>query len=290
MVNVRGVLYAAVLVDLPCVIEANKTLDKKNIFKVADICQMLLVTQKIKHEEEIWGVRFVQQEQMWQYPHGITPPMQFARKRRFRKRISNRTIEAVEQEVERLLRDDENAQDTRFTLIDADEIDKPQEEEADGGYMLMNEEYEDEDAEGEVDAEYEYDDNQQGVEMDEDTLANDLESALFNDMGGDGGDDDLFGDPGVKIKNEPQSDSESDDDFEEKEQVPELDDEQKERLQMKEKLKEEIMDLEEMIGTKVREYEKMGNEMLKARVGKVIAGFRSQLELKQQMLAQMGGA
>ena len=32
--------YSAKLVDLPCVIESQKTLDNKQMFKVADICQV----------------------------------------------------------------------------------------------------------------------------------------------------------------------------------------------------------------------------------------------------------
>jgi len=35
-------MYSAKLVDLPCVIEAQKTLDNKRMFKVADICQVCL--------------------------------------------------------------------------------------------------------------------------------------------------------------------------------------------------------------------------------------------------------
>jgi transcription initiation factor TFIID subunit 7 len=33
-------MYSAKLVDLPCVVEAQKTLDSKRMFKVADICQV----------------------------------------------------------------------------------------------------------------------------------------------------------------------------------------------------------------------------------------------------------
>src|SRR5258708_842585 len=32
--------YSAKLVDLPCIIESQKTLDNKQMFKVADICQV----------------------------------------------------------------------------------------------------------------------------------------------------------------------------------------------------------------------------------------------------------
>lgn len=32
--------YSSKLVDLPCIIESQKTLDNKQMFKVADICQV----------------------------------------------------------------------------------------------------------------------------------------------------------------------------------------------------------------------------------------------------------
>ena len=35
--------YSAKLVDLPCIIESQKTLDGKQMFKVADICQVLAI-------------------------------------------------------------------------------------------------------------------------------------------------------------------------------------------------------------------------------------------------------
>jgi transcription initiation factor TFIID subunit 7 len=280
VVCVRGHLYAAALVDLPCVIEANKTLDKKGVFKVADICQMLLVTQRITHEEEIWSVKFNHGDQ--QYPHGLTPPMQYARKRRFRKRISNRTIEAVEAEVDRLLKDDETAVSSKFHLVDAADVDRegsPESEAGDDYALLGQEEYDDEqDAEGEVDVEYQYAPQNGGdIEMDEQSLVNDLESALF-----DAGDDDAAA----------GNESETSDEDEEEEVVPpepELSDAAKEALQQKEKLKEEIQDLEEMIASKATEYEKMGNAMLKARVGKVIQGFQNQLDVKREMLAKLSG-
>ena len=34
-------LYSAKLVDLPCIVESQKTLDNKQMFKVADICQVV---------------------------------------------------------------------------------------------------------------------------------------------------------------------------------------------------------------------------------------------------------
>jgi transcription initiation factor TFIID subunit 7 len=290
VVNVRGHLYGALLVDLPCIVEASKTLDKKNIFKAADISQMLLVIGRIQTEEEVWKIKTGFTDVT--FAHGITPPMQFARKRRFRKRISNRTIEAVEAEVDRLLRDDEEADSTRFQLVDAAELDReetaaPSEAEDDGqGYDLLGEEgYDDEqDAEGDVEVEYEYALQRGGDEVEVDTLANDLENALFNgldegdeamvevapletpvtaDAGHAGHAGDAGGDSPLAAPGEESETSDEDEDDEAAE--PELDESQQEKLQQKEKLKEEVQDLEEMLATKAREFEKLENKMLKTK-------------------------
>ncbi|PWW78283.1 hypothetical protein C7212DRAFT_364365 [Tuber magnatum] len=160
VVGVRGNLYGALLVDLPCIIESNKTLDKKAIFKSADISQMLVVGDRIDKEEEVLAVPAHPQDLT--YPHGVTPPMHYVRKRRFRKRISNRTIEAVEAEVERLLTEDAKAESSKFSLVDAVELEReeinvmsdvdPNEASYD---LLGDQEYDyDQDAEGEIDEDY----------------------------------------------------------------------------------------------------------------------------------------
>ena len=38
--HIGNSLYSAKLVDLPCIVESQKTLDNKAMFKVADICQV----------------------------------------------------------------------------------------------------------------------------------------------------------------------------------------------------------------------------------------------------------
>lgn len=271
VVCVRGHLYSALLVDLPSIIESNKTLDKKAIFKTADICQMLLVSERIKHEDECFNL--LTRPQDITYPHGLTPPMHFVRKRRFRKRISNRTIEAVEAEVDRLLRDDERAEKSSFSLVDAAELARA--EEGEEGYDLLGgQEYDDEqDAEGEV--EYDF---APGEEMDDDTLANDLESALMDDMA-DLDDTPIPGVGATGVSGTP-ADDESDDDEEDEEEEAELDEDAAEAAQEREKLKEEIQDLEEAIKAKVKEYESISNVMLKARIQKVISSLKAELELK----------
>jgi len=108
LVKVKGRMYAAALVDLPCIVESMKSWDKKGWWKVADVCQMLLVLGPVQTEAQIRDFplpREVNKETM-QYSHGLTPPMHYVRKRRFRKRVSHRQLENVEEEVERLMKED----------------------------------------------------------------------------------------------------------------------------------------------------------------------------------------
>lgn len=45
--------YAAKLVDLPNIIEAQKTFDNRHLFKIADISQMLIVENPVADEASI---------------------------------------------------------------------------------------------------------------------------------------------------------------------------------------------------------------------------------------------
>ncbi|TVY71285.1 Transcription initiation factor TFIID subunit [Lachnellula suecica] len=157
-INIRGHLYAATLVDLPCIIEGMKSWDKRGWWKAADICQMLWVFAPITKEEEAKTIALpkIVDPNTFQYPHGLTPPMHYARKRRFRKRISRTAIEAVEAEVERLLEEDRLAESTRCEMFDADEESRRESAfspESSPGYDAQGT-YSEDDAEGEVDDGY----------------------------------------------------------------------------------------------------------------------------------------
>jgi transcription initiation factor TFIID subunit 7 len=74
---------------------------------------MLVVEQRISGEELVSSQKsFNIDDFIW--PHGITPPLRHTRKRRFRRRVNKRTIESVEQEVKRLLKQDALAQDVEY--------------------------------------------------------------------------------------------------------------------------------------------------------------------------------
>ena len=53
----------------------------------------------------------------WAYAHGLTPPMHYVRKRRFRKRASYRTVEHIDEEVDRLLALDKEAEDSTYKIV-----------------------------------------------------------------------------------------------------------------------------------------------------------------------------
>ena len=150
-VTVRGRMYAAALVDLPCIVETMKSWDKKGWWKVADVCQMLLVLGRCSSDDEAKNYplpREVDKESL-QYAHGLTPPMHWVRKRRFRKRLSYKTIANVDEEVERLLKEDEQAEnqggEVTLETFDRAELERSQEP---SGYE--DEEDEDADADGEA--------------------------------------------------------------------------------------------------------------------------------------------
>ena len=90
IINIRGATYAAVMVDLPCIIEGMKSWDKRGWWKVADICQMMLVLGPTQSDETAKTHPLPKEvdRETWAYAHGLTPPMHYVRKRRFRKPVS----------------------------------------------------------------------------------------------------------------------------------------------------------------------------------------------------------
>src|SRR2546421_933567 len=150
VVTIRGVKYAAAMVDLPCIIEGMKSWDKKSWIKSADICQMLLVLKRIQSDDEAQTVALPPDvnPKTSQYAHGITPPMRWVRKRRFArtKRTQVSDIEAVERKVNKLLQEDAAALHVKHELIDPEQL-EPRDHDME---EYSGEEYdEEEDAEGE---------------------------------------------------------------------------------------------------------------------------------------------
>ncbi|KAK4545722.1 hypothetical protein LTR36_002676 [Oleoguttula mirabilis] len=192
VVKVGPRMYAAALVDLPCIVESMKSWDKKGWWKVADVSQMLLVLGPVKSEDEVknYSLPGEVDKSTMQYAHGLTPPMHHVRKRRFRKRAGYQESTNVEDEVERLLRDDKEWERNRDAVIQVQEYTQGEWErlqnEPEPG---QEEEYNDElDADGEPMDSTEWDpQQQQDLEGDDDNLEAELQDAMAEDM---------FGEPG----------------------------------------------------------------------------------------------
>ncbi|KAI8124541.1 Transcription initiation factor TFIID subunit 7 [Lucilia cuprina] len=121
-------LLHAKIVDLPTIIECLKTIDNKSFYKSADICQMMICKEEPldldKEESPNKGKKKdpnkVDKKFLW--AHGITPPCKNVRKRRFRKTLKKKNVEApeIEKEVKRLLRIDNDAVKVEFEIINED--------------------------------------------------------------------------------------------------------------------------------------------------------------------------
>ncbi|CAH1103620.1 unnamed protein product [Psylliodes chrysocephalus] len=131
-VRVDHWLMTAKVVDLPTVVESLKTIDGKGFYKTADICQMLVcreeddqtTTDEDSPQKKKKDPNKVDKKYLW--PHGITPPVKNVRKRRFRKTLKKKYVEApeIEKEVKRLLRVDNDAVSVKWEVINEEDENK----------------------------------------------------------------------------------------------------------------------------------------------------------------------
>ncbi|KAK5788284.1 hypothetical protein VI817_009242 [Penicillium citrinum] len=282
ILKIRDKQYAAAMVDLPCIIEGMKSWDRRGWYKSADICQMLLVLGLVPNEEEAMKYPVPSEvlqpdAKTLQYPHGLTPPLRWARKRRFRDRLSARTIEQVEKAVEDLVAQDEHSVfPPRFELIDSSSLNR-------GESFAQNEDYE-EDYDEEQDAEGEVEDEL--MDEFEDDLAGELEAALA----GDGDDDhppttengvpDQTGTPSAKPST-PAGPGESSGESDVSDEDEDLDDEQLEQQQQLQQHREEIAELENLIKNETAQWEKVQNAILRQKMSRRIQELKKDLELKK---------
>lgn len=129
-VRLDHMLLHAKVVDFPTIIESLKTIDNKTFYKTADICQMLICKEEDDQtttDEETPSKSKKKDpnkvDKKFLYPHGITPPMKNVRKRRFRKTLKKKYVEApeIEKEVKRLLRVDNEAVNVKWEVINEEE-------------------------------------------------------------------------------------------------------------------------------------------------------------------------
>ena len=124
----RNIAYLFKLVDLPCILEAQKTIDKKQFYKSGDISQMILVDgTPLNKENEGINIEEIKENlpkldrKDYIYPHGLTPPLHNARQNRFRKRTPKHEIETIEEQVKKLIERDNEALSTKFEIVQDDD-------------------------------------------------------------------------------------------------------------------------------------------------------------------------
>jgi transcription initiation factor TFIID subunit 7 len=320
VVCVRGHMYAATLLDLPCIVEAMKSWDKKGWYKTSDIAQILLVLGRIEKEEDSKEFPLPPEvdEKNWQYPHGLTPPMQWVRKRRFRKRVNRRHIERVEADVEELLKKDrdfeEGAVDADINLSWVDpEAPEDSEMDAEG----------DEEMDGEGDYDIQYQDEDGNI-YDEDPNAMDQDQLQYQDQDAEGEDDgddleaqmlaameagedetepqttfllnpsalqaspDTLHPPDTPAQQSQTTENEatSDEDESDEDEVAEdeEDEEAKAQREEREQMMGEIRDLEEEIANQERIMAKQSNALLKGKIRGQIEKLRADLVVKRSGL------
>ncbi|CAG2101025.1 unnamed protein product [Medioppia subpectinata] len=134
-VRFDGWVLPAKIMDLPTIIESHKTLDGKNFYKTADICQLMVCREdtddstaaalKTDDTADDHNSRRNKdgKDKKFLYPHGITPPLKNVRKKRFRKTLKKKYVDfpEIEKEVKRLFRTDNEAKSVRYEVVNADE-------------------------------------------------------------------------------------------------------------------------------------------------------------------------
>ncbi|KAK6596581.1 transcription initiation factor TFIID subunit 7 [Botrytis cinerea] len=311
-VIIRGNVYAATLVDLPCIVEGMKSWDKRGWYKSADICQMLWIYQRVENEEEAKTAPLpgIIDPQTFQYPHGLTAPMHLARKRRFRKRISRTAIEAVEEAVEKLLEDDRKAVSSEYKVI-SPEREQSSQVFSPGSYGDEGEDQysEDEDAEGEADdgGYFSQINNADGVASG-DEMGGDLEADLAAEMEAEleagAGFEDIAATPmsmsGVAAtpmllgdtpapNEEDDSGDESIEDGEsgdEGSEADDVDDDEKARLAQLQEAKEDIVDLEKQIEGLQAQLAAQNNPILRRRIEDKSRKLKAELEIKKSSIGE----
>lgn len=64
ILKLNNVSYGAILVDLPTIIEVNKSVDRKNLFKTFDVTQMLVCVKPITSEDELFTLEAPETEDL----------------------------------------------------------------------------------------------------------------------------------------------------------------------------------------------------------------------------------
>lgn len=262
VIYINHSMYAAKLMKLPSIIEAQKTLDKKNLFKAVDISQILLVIKRIESEREIEQIEVDENEV---FHSGITAPMANFAKTRFRKKLTKSHIERLEAKIDDMLRLDREAEESIYEYVNPETV--LQEEALQSATATPAPESF---ANGEIE--------------DIDDLADDLEMELEQALEGDMDDEE------EPDKGENEEDDEDDDDEDEDDNESDNDIVMSHKVDVDEEeqhnalLKDEINELEATIEQNKGKLAKTTNNLLKSRFVDSIKKLEKELENKIRQL------
>ncbi|WUR03487.1 transcription initiation factor TFIID subunit 7 (TAF7) [Vairimorpha necatrix] len=95
--------YPGIIVKLPCIMESQKTLDKKQFYKISDISRMVVI---FPHND----FDFEKERKMYEMS-GLSAPLKYCKVRRFRKKFTGKIhlLNEIEQKVNELLEKDKRA-------------------------------------------------------------------------------------------------------------------------------------------------------------------------------------
>ncbi|KAI1862285.1 uncharacterized protein JN550_010292 [Neoarthrinium moseri] len=298
MVTVDGRHYAAVLVDLPTIIEAMKTWDRKNFLKNMDITQMLLCFAEVKNEQDARYIALppMVQNSEYKWPHGLTPPMHDAVNRRFRKQPSEKQLVSAAAQVKRLLAEDalaiepptyEFIQDEEDGFYESGEEDAEGEEELDDYFgnqaagQPVDEEVDDMDIDLEAELEAEFaggdfetemmEGETPGTQLEAQTPMT-LEAATPAAAGGDISEED-------EEEEEEISDEDEDDDDDD-----ELDEDEAARQAQAREMKKELFGIRKKVADLEQQHASATNAIMRNRLQLNIQNLKKEIELRKAQL------
>lgn len=111
----KGTRYRVSAIPLPCILEAQKSFDGNQFYKINDVANMLVVWPKSYTEVEINHYTKIYAAS------GITPPLKFVKHRRWRERAQSLSaVEEIEKKVKELLERDRLATSIRIQTVNTD--------------------------------------------------------------------------------------------------------------------------------------------------------------------------
>ncbi|KAK6458064.1 TAFII55 protein conserved region-domain-containing protein [Scheffersomyces xylosifermentans] len=323
VVNVNGTLYSARLIDLPTVTELYKTIDKKNIFKTFDICQILLVLHTVNLESLNKERDFeVPEEFLFKHPlykisknselkehkfvlkDGLTSPFEEVHRRFRARKVNHRVVEDIEMRVNELLKMDEDAEESHFELVDLKKA-QPRYGNISGTpssvptptpisrndvseYSQEPEEEHDQVADVDMDEDEDIElhlEEELQKALDEN---GDLQSDLMEDDQGDL--NGVEGGEGEEVEAEEEEEEEEDEEDDEDEEDEEDDDEDEDSKADKQHVKlleEEIEDLEKVVEYHRKNLATATSKMMRMKFQNTYTSLKSSLDQKKRNLARL---